>query len=214
MIILVGGEKGGTGKTTIATNLAAMRVQQSNDLLLVDTDKQSTASYWCSVRDDREIAPRIAYIQKFDETVRTEVLALHAKYDDIIIDAGGSDSSELRAALLVAHKAIFPLRPSQFDLWTLERLDNLIETAKQFNESLKAYIVINQTSTNPGGKELNEAKELIGDFTSLKLLDTHLCERIAFRRAATQGLSVTEYKPEDSKAINEMNNLYQEVFNG
>ena len=52
MIILIGGEKGGPGKTTIATNLAAMRTRKSNDLLLIDTDKQPTASYWCSLREN------------------------------------------------------------------------------------------------------------------------------------------------------------------
>jgi len=213
MIILIGGDKGGPGKTTIATNLAAMRTIKSQDLLLIYTDKQPTASYWCSLREDQQVEPRVASIQKFDKAVRTETLALKAKYEDIIIDAGGRDSPELRSALLVAEKAIFPLRPSQFDLWTLGRMNTLVETAQEFNETLKAFIVINQASPNPAVKEVEEAKELIQEFTNLKLLRTYLCERIAFRRAAIQGKAVTEYKPEDNKAIEEMVNLYEEIFN-
>jgi len=213
MIILIGGEKGGPGKTTIATNLAAMRTKKSQDLLLIDTDKQPTASYWCSLREDRQVEPRVASIQKFDKAVRTETLALKTKYEDIIIDAGGRDSPELRSALLVANKAIFPLRPSQFDLWTLGRMNTLVETAQEFNEGLKAFVVINQASPNPAVKEVEEARELIQEFTSLNLLNTHLCERISFRRAAIQGMAVTEYKPEDNKAIEEMVNLYEEIFN-
>src|SRR5262245_15969851 len=96
MIILIGGEKVGLGKTTIATNLAAMRTKKSEDLLLIDTDKQPTASYWCSLREDHQVQPRVASVQKFDKSVRTETLALKAKYGDIIIDAGGRDSPELR----------------------------------------------------------------------------------------------------------------------
>ena len=46
MIVLIGGEKGGTGKTTIATNLAALRAMAGRDVLLVDTDPQGSASYW------------------------------------------------------------------------------------------------------------------------------------------------------------------------
>lgn len=213
MVILIGGEKGGPGKTTIATNLAAMRTIKSQDLLLIDTDKQPTASYWCSLREDRQVEPRVNSIQKFDKAVRTEILALKTKYEDIIIDAGGRDSPELRSALLVAEKAIFPLRPSQFDLWTLGRMNTLVETAQEVNEGLKAFIVINQSSPNPAVKEAEEAKELIQEFTNLKLLKTHLCERIAFRRAAIQGMAVTEYKPEDNKAIEEMVSLYEEIFN-
>ena len=213
MIILIGGEKGGTGKTTIATNLAVIRTKKSNNLLLIDTDKQPTASYWCSLREDHQIKPRIASIQKFDKAVRTETLELKTKYEDIIIDAGGRDSSELRSALLVSEKAIFPLRPSQFDLWTLGRMNTLVETAQEFNEGLKAFIVINQASTNPGVKEVKEATELIQEFTNLKLLETQLCGRIAYRRAAIQGMAVTEQKPEDNKAAEEIYSLYKEIFN-
>jgi chromosome partitioning protein len=213
MIVLIGGEKGGPGKTTIAINLAAIRTKNIEDLLLIDTDKQPTASYWCSLREDNQINPRVASVQKFEKAVRTETLALKTKYEDIIIDAGGRDSPELRSALLVADKAVFPLRPSQFDLWTLGRMNTLVETAKEFNEKLEAFIVINQASPNPAVKEVEEARELIQEFGNLRLLKTHLCERIAFRRAAIQGMAVTEYKPEDNKAIEEVINLYEEIFN-
>lgn len=213
MIILIGGEKGGTGKTTIATNLAAMRERQCNDVLLIDTDRQQTASYWCSLREDNEVTPRVASIQKFDKAVRTEAMELQTRYWHIIIDAGGRDSAELRASLLVAKKAIFPLRPSQFDLWTLGRMSALVETAQEFNEGLEAFVLINQCSTNPGVKEVDEASELIQEFKNLNLLKTTVCERIVYRRAAIQGLSVCEYKPEYTKAIDEMNSLYEEIFN-
>ena len=214
MIILIGGEKGGPGKTTIATNLAAVRTKKFNDLLLIDTDKQQTASFWCSLREINQVEPRVASIQKFDQSVRSETLQLQKKYKDIIIDAGGRDSTELRSSLLVAQKAIFPLRPSQFDLWTLKSMDNLVQTAQEFNQDLKAFVVINQAMSNPAVKEIEEARELIGEFEHLTLLQTHVCERIVFRRSAIKGMSVIEYKPEDHKATREMMSLYEEIFNG
>lgn len=213
MIILVGGEKGGPGKTTIATNLAAIRSKKHADVLLMDTDRQPTASYWCSIREDANIKPRVASIQKFDKAVRTEAAALQEKYKDIIIDAGGRDSPELRASLLIAKKAIFPLRPSQFDLWTLGRLNVLVESAKEVNDELEAFVVINQASTNPGVKEVEEAQELIQEFSNLSVLKTYICERISFRRAAIQGRAVTEYKPEDGRATEEIISLYREIYN-
>lgn len=212
MIVLIGGEKGGPGKTTIATNLSAIRTRATGDTLLVDTDKQPTASYWCSLREDNDVSPRVASIQKYEKTVRTEVMALQGKYRDIVIDAGGRDSPELRGGLLVSDKAIFPLRPSQFDLWTLGRINTLVDTASEFNEKLRAFILINQASPNPAVKEVEEARALIGEFKNLTLFQFHLCERIAYRRAALQGMAVTEYKPEDSKATEEMSKLYKAVF--
>ena len=213
MIILVGGEKGGSGKTTIAVNLAAMRTKKTGDLLLIDTDKQTTASFWCSTREDNEITPRVASVQKFEKSVRSETVALKEKYRDIVLDVGGRDSVELRNALLVADMAIFPLRPSQFDLWTLGRLNTLVDDSKEINSTLKAYVVINQASPNPAVKEVEEAKAFVSEFNNLLLLNTCLYERIVFRRSAINGMCVTEYKPEDQKAIEEIENLYSEIFN-
>lgn len=212
MIVLFGGEKGGSGKTTLSTNIAAIRTTAIKDLLLIDTDRQSTASFWCSVREDNGVGPRVASIQKYDKTIRTEVKELKKKYQDIIIDAGGRDSPELRSSLLVADVAIFPLRPSQFDLWTMSRLNTLVEQALDINEKLKAFVVINQASPNPAVKEVEETKEFITEFKYIKLLKSIICERISYRRAAIEGKSVTEYKPEDSKAIEEISNLYNEIY--
>lgn len=213
MIILIGGEKGGPGKTTIAANLAAMRTKDTGDLLLIDTDRQPSASYWCSIREDNNVNPRISSIQKFDKAVKTEVEHLNNKYGDIIIDAGGRDSPELRGSLLVAEKAVFPLRPSQFDLWTLGRLNTLVDTASEINDKLEAFVLINQASTNPGVKETEEMKVLMEEFEHLNLLKSSICERIVFRRSIIQGLSAIEYKPEDIKATEEITKVYEEIYN-
>ena len=212
MIVLFGGEKGGAGKTTLATNVAAFRTSKQPETLLVDTDRQSTSSFWCSVREEKGISPRVGSVQKYERSVRTEVRALSEKYEDIIIDAGGRDSPELRGSLLICDKAIFPLRPSQFDLWTLGRLNVLVETAKEINESLDAYIVVNMASPNPNVKEAEEMIELVKEFSQLNILKTIVYERIVYRRAALGGMGVTEYKPEDSKAVAEVVNLYEEIY--
>lgn len=212
MIVLFGGEKGGAGKTTLATNIASFRTSKQAETLLVDTDRQSTSSFWCSVREESGVVPRVSSIQKYEKAVRTEVKELNKKYTDIIIDAGGRDSPELRGALLVCNKAIFPLRPSQFDLWTLSRLNVLVETAKEINEELEAYVVVNMASPNPNVKEAEDMKELVKEFTQLGMMRTVIYERIVYRRAAVDGMGVVEYKPEDTKATQEILNLYEEIY--
>ena len=52
MIILVGNEKGGVGKTTLATNLAVAAQMDNKDVLLIDTDQQMSSTYWAKVREE------------------------------------------------------------------------------------------------------------------------------------------------------------------
>jgi chromosome partitioning protein len=213
-IILIGGEKGGTGKTTLAVNLAALRALQGRDVLLIDTDIQASASYWAQSRDEAQTQPRIACIQKFGKGLPTEVRDLARRYQDLIIDAGGRDSVELRSALVVAERVFIPIQPSQFDIWTLGRMDDLAKTAQGFNVELRASVVISRASTNPSVNEAAEARTLLADFEYLHLANAVIRDRIAYRKAARDGLSVDELKPGDPKAIEEMWALFQEVFDG
>lgn len=213
MIVLIGGEKGGTGKTTLATNLAAMRVLEGRDVLLIDTDPQGSANYWVQSRDEVKIKPRVSCIQKFGKGLAVEVKNLATRYQDIILDAGGRDSVELRSALVAAEKVYIPIQPSQFDIWTLNAMNVLVETAKGFNPQLQASVIISRASTNPSVQEAKETRVLLADFPNLQPIDVVIRDRIAYRKAAKDGLSVTELKPTDIKADEEMQKLYLEVFN-
>lgn len=212
MILLIGGEKGGTGKTTIATNIASMRSLSGRDVLLIDTDPQGSANYWAQSRDEENIIPRVACIQKFGKGLAKEVQDLVHRYQDIIIDAGGRDSLELRSALVVAEKIYIPIQPSQFDIWTLNQMDELVEAAKGFNPGLQARVIISRSSTNPSVHESDDTSKLLADFPNLDLADVSVRDRIAYRKAAKDGLAVIELKPKDPKAADEMESLYKEVF--
>ncbi len=214
-IVLFGGEKGGTGKTTLATNMAVMLALQGKDVLLLDTDRQGTASFWATVREDTEIEPRIACVQKFGKGLASQVRDLAERYDEIVIDAGGRDSMALRYSLGVADRAYIPVQPFQFDIWTIRQMDELVEMAKGLNENLQASIVLNRVSTNPAVREDQEPRVFFEqeEFQHLALVDTVLRDRIAFRKSGRDGLSVVEWK-QDKKAANEMNQLYKEVYCG
>jgi len=212
MIVLIGGEKGGTGKTTIATNLAAMRARDGKDVLLVDTDRQSSALYWAEKRGESGHEPRISCVQVFGKGLQSELVALSGRYGDVIVDAGGRDSVELRAALVTATKAFIPIQASQFDVWTLDRAEELVSTAKGFNPAVEAFVVLNRASTNPQVSEIEDARELLQDFKALRLAGSVVRDRISFRKSAREGVSVAELVPADVKAVGEMAALYAEVF--
>jgi len=214
-IVLFGGEKGGTGKTTLATNMAAMLALKGRDVLLLDTDRQGTASFWATLREDSEVEPRISCVQKFGKSLASQVRDLAERYDEIVIDAGGRDSVELRYALGVCDRAYIPVQPFQFDIWTIRQMDELVEMAQGLNENLEAFLVLNRVSTNPIVREDQETRDFFNEegFQYLSLLNSNLCDRIAFRKSAREGISVVEWK-QDKKATAEMNNLFKEVYGG
>lgn len=213
-ITVFGGEKGGTGKTTLATNVAAMLAERGKDVLLLDTDRQGSASFWAAVREDEDV-PRISCVQKFGKGLAAQIIDLASRYDEVIIDAGGRDSMELRYALGVANRVYIPVQPFQFDIWTVRQMDGLVEMARGINSGLEAFVVLNRVSTNPVVQEDREAREYMAAeaFENLTLCEAFLRDRISFRKAARDGLAVSEWK-QDRKAVAEMDTFFAEIFNG
>lgn len=214
MIVAVLGEKGGTGKTTFATNLAGMCAAAGRDVLIIDADRQGSASYWAEARGDKHGSlPTVHSVQKFGAGLMQAVRDMARRYNDVVIDVGGSDNREVEAALRVAECAVVPIQPAGLDVWTLGQVDARVGEAKAFNEQLRAFVVLNRVSTNPKDTQASEARDAIGACENLTLAAFGICERVAVKRAAPAGLTVAEYKPHDAKAAQEMEQLYQLVFN-
>lgn len=214
MIILIGGEKGGTGKSTLACNLAALRASEGNDVLLVDTDPQGSAAGWAAVRSAQENLPRVPCVQIFGKTLGNELRDLQRRYTDIVVDAGGRDSIELRAALVVAQKAYIPITPSQFDIWTLKKMDEIVSLAHGLNPELQAFILMSRAATNPfvkGGEQEN-ATEVFEQYESLRPATSIFYERISYRVCAVEGRSVAELGVVNLKAVQDLKAIYSEVF--
>ena len=190
-----------------------MLALKGRDVLLLDTDRQGTASFWATVREEENLKPRVACVQKFGKGLPAQIRDLAGRYDEVVIDAGGRDSMELRYALGVADRAYIPVQPFQFDIWTIRQMDTLVEMAKGLNEKLAAFIVLNRVATNPAIREDRETREFIAqeNFQHLALAQSVIRDRIAFRKAARDGLAVIEYG-QDPKAVNETNQLYEEIY--
>ncbi len=211
MIITVGGTKGGGGKTTIATNLAVMRANDGHDVLLIDADDQGTASNFTSLRNvNLENGAGYTSVRLLGEEIIHSYRSLRDKYEDIIIDAGGRDTDSHRAGLGVAHVALIPFQPSSFDVWELGKASKVVKECKVLNQGLQAYTLINMA--DPRGTDNDAAAEYAEDIEGLKFIPMPIVSRKAFRRAAAQGLSVTELRPQDLKAIEEIQALYDFTF--
>jgi len=213
MIIVVGGTKGGTGKSTFVTNLIVVDIDKGHDAILIDSDKQGSAASWSEVRDQQtQPLARVPTVQKYGKGLVNELKELSRKYAHVFVDAGGFDSEELRSAIVVADKLLIPVRPAQFDVWSLPKIIDIAQQSQNYNPNLKFFFAVNGAHTSPNVKDADEVLELLEGAPVLKTIVHH---RRAYAKAPMQGMGVIEMgKDKDSKAVEEMMSLYEEVMNG
>jgi chromosome partitioning protein len=209
MIYTIGGIKGGSGKTTLAVSLAILLSRQDKRILLVDADKQSTATDFAQWRTQTLGDAGFTSVQLADMQVRNEVHKLKLNYDDIVIDAGGRDTASQRAALAVSDVFITPFAPKSFDIWTLEQVQQLVQEMQIANPRLQCYALLNRVDYNE--TDIKEARDYIEESGVLHVFANTLHERKVFTNAAAAGLAVTEFKPRNAKAAHEMEALFIEI---
>lgn len=202
--IVNGGEKGGTGKTTMSVNLAIMLALSNKDVVLVDCDKQKSSFKYLNTRRELGISPNFSCIPLRGKHIYSEIEDLAKRYEYVIVDAGGQDSAELRSALTakVVKKLISPFQTTEMDLETLERIDELASHSQLYNPGLKAYTILTRAPTNPMLNDMVLSSiETLNLIQSLTFAGVILFERVAFQYARSSGLSVVEY---ERKKITEM----------
>ena len=209
MILLLGGEKGGTGKSTLATNLAAWLAIKGCDVILVDTDVQRTAANWVDRRNLLQGVPAIHCTERRGNVFHA-LRDLAKRYGEVIVDAGGRDSEELRTALVATHKVYVPLRASQPDLETSLHMNELVQLAQGMNPVLEARVLISMAPTNPSIKETAEAQALLRELSVLTSSMVTISERKAYRDAMTDGRGVCEL--DNDKARAEIEALAGEIY--
>jgi chromosome partitioning protein len=198
--------------TTRRSPSIASSALSGRDVLVVDGDRQGSAQMAIAIRADSGRAPGVTCVQYHDGPVlRAQVQRQASKYDDVIIDAGGRDSTALRAALSLSDRLIVPFLPRSVDVWALADIAGLVEEANGIRDGLRAYAGLN--AADPGASSDNtEAAAALADFPQLTLLDAPIRRRKAFANAVGLGLSVEELAPRDSKACEELAKLTSMVF--
>jgi len=209
MILLLGGEKGGTGKSTMAVNLGVWLAREGADVVLIDTDPQRTASHFIDRRNAIDGIPVVHCAEKHGNVFDT-VRDLGKRYEQVIVDAGGRDSEELRTALVAAHIVYCPLKASQPDLETSVHMNELVKLARGMNPDLQARLVISMGPTNPVIHEAQEAQELLEDLNEFRLSEVVIRDRKVYRDAMAEGRGVIEMSNE--KATTEIEALAREIY--
>ncbi len=198
MIILVGNQKGGCGKSTTAVNLSAYFAIKGHDVMLVDADRQSTATTWVTDRGEQAL-PVVNSVQKYDN-ISKSLSDLGKRYEIVIVDAAGRDSRELRTGMLASDLLLMPFRPSQPDLDVLPRMSEILEQAKDINPDLQAYALITMAPTNPVVNEIEQTNEVFEDYQEITPLENIIYDRKVYRDAMSEGRGVVEMNNKKASA--------------
>ena len=210
-IIAVTNQKGGTGKTTVTMQLAGTLAKKNYRVLIVDTDKQGTATRWASAAsDDKPFPAAVCGLNAAGSKVHREIKKYIKNYDVIVVDCPpAADSPVPSSALLVADLAIIPLIPSPPDLWAGIGIRELVSNVKDLNETLEARLLPNMCQ--PNTEVARESLEILTEF-DIPIAKARLCLRTAHRQSAAFGRTVHDLGSKASAATKEVNQLTKEVI--
>lgn len=203
-IIAVLNQKGGSGKTTIATNLARALQAGGARVLLVDSDPQGSARDW-NAAGDGELLPVVGLDRP---TLPKDIRAIEDNHDWIIIDGAPQISDMAAAAIKCAHAVLIPVQPSPYDVWACEDLVDIIKARQNVTDGIpKTAFVISRVIKNTQlGNEIGEALEGY-DLPVFKQFTT---QRVIYAKSAATGSTVLDAEP-NSEAAAEVRALAQEL---
>lgn len=214
MIICVANEKGGSGKSNIAINLAIKLHSLQEDVLLIDSDPQNSIKTFNDIRASKEVPFGFNCVNIFGESLSSQIPLLQNKYDILIIDTAGRDCDEMREALMASDILIIPTLPSDLDIAVLNKMIKLYSQYKRFQKGLKAFVVISKASPNPSLQEkINSLRAFIKEknVDDLKLCNSVLYEREIYRNAFAKGMGVIEFAKKNDNALKDFESFFNEL---
>jgi chromosome partitioning protein len=202
VVITVAQQKGGTGKTTLAANLAAA-FAPSHRVALLDIDPQKSLGRWHSLRRARlQAAASLAFSDLAGWRLPAEVDRLKREHDVVLIDSPPQLDTDARVAVRAADLVLVPIQPSMPDVWAAE---GTIRLAAE--ERRPAHLMFNRT---PSASRLRDAISADLCQRQVPLLRATLGNRAGFAHAFAAGLGVTEAAPRSTAAA-ELRTLLAEL---
>ncbi len=208
MIVALLNQKGGVGKTTLATHIAGELALRGQQVILLDTDPQGSALDWTQRRSQQGLPRLFSAVGLARETLHQEAPELARRSDYIVIDGPPRIAALARSALLAADCVLVPVQPSPYDLWASAEMVALIREAQVFRPALHAAFVINRrVSTTVIGRE---ARSALAE-QPLPSLQSEIRQRIVFADSVAAGQLARELAP-DSTAAREITALTDELL--
>ena len=202
-VIAVLNQKGGSGKTTIATHLARALQLGGADVLLVDSDPQGSARDWAAVRADHPLT-----VVGIDRPTIDRDLKQIARKDFVVIDGAPQAADLAVSAIKAADFVLIPVQPSPYDIWAAADLVDLVKQRIDLTDGrLQAAFVVSRAIKGTRiGAEVTEALAGYG----LPVLESRITQRVSYPGTAAAGLTVMESEP-DGDAAAEIYALADEI---
>ncbi|OLF34585.1 peptide transporter [Psychrobacter sp. C 20.9] len=203
-VIAVLNQKGGSGKTTIATHLARGLQLQGHSVLLVDSDQQGSARDWRAVDEDNPV-PVIG----LDRPTLDKDLKNVSDKEFVVIDGSPQATNLALSAIKAADFVLIPVQPSPYDVWATSDLVDLVQQRIEMTDGkLKAAFVVSRAIQNTNiGKEV---AAVLQDY-NLPVLDARIVQRVSYPNSASVGKTVFETESAKSSAVTEITQLVNEV---
>ncbi|CQR42208.1 Cobyrinic acid ac-diamide synthase [Thiomonas sp. CB3] len=202
-IIALLNEKGGTGKSTVATNLASALHLRGQRVVLVDADQQGTTRDWRSASPDGIDLPPVVALDRPE--MLQSLSSIQA--DLVIIDTPAKAEKMTAAVVRIAQTALVVIQPSGADIWASAAAVKLIQQKIDVGGQIDAGFLVNRVS---GVSRLSK-EVLTGNWNEygVTILEHSIGNRVAFAQALTDGLSI--YSLSDAHAKQEMDQLIEEL---
>lgn len=210
-VITLANQKGGTGKTTVAMQLAGGIAQRGNNVMIIDADLQGTATRWAeSAAENTPFPAKVISITTYGGSVKEDIDNHRHLFDYIIIDCPPAVESEVpQSALRATDLVIVPIIPSPTDLWAAVGIRELISDIKDSNYELQARLVANMCQ--PNTLVAKEILDILDEF-GIPLFDTQIKQRTAYRQSALFGTTVSSNDYRQDTAAQEIDSLTSEVL--
>ena len=207
-VISVLNQKGGAGKTTIATNLAHALKLDNNKVLLVDSDPQGSLRDW----NESNGGELIAVIGLDRETLPKDLKAVSQNYDFVVIDGAPQIAKMSAAAVKASDLILIPVQPSPYDVWACADLVDIVTARQEVTEGKPlAYFVISRAIKKT--KLSGEIKSALEGY-ELPILKSFTTQRVAYPTTASSGLTVlTDIKSDAASEVITIKNEILEILN-
>mgnify|MGYP001827342194 CR=1 FL=1 len=211
MLTVIGNLKGGTGKSTVAFNLAVWLAHDKRGVRVFDLDPQATLMDTAEIREEDGYEPLFEVSNDIDELEMLVNSKAKKKSPQLIADVSATNMPHLEKAVSMAKRILIPVQPSQADVWSTQRFLKNIMSLVDKKKKPEILGFINRADTHIGVRETGEAEEALQLLPNIDALNIRLYQRTAYRRSFSEGLAVFEQDPM-SKAAREMKKLAKLLY--